>query len=108
MIGLYWSIKSKGTIGSVVGAVAVAGALGGILGLCGMALGNSANVIGALFAAFSPVNLVWALVYPANTIAASVANGLGTGRISMVVGVLIAAVGYGFLVYMLHNMSRYY
>ena len=71
-----------------------------------MALGNSTNIIGALFASFSPVNLVWALVYPANTIAASVAKGLGPGRISMVVGVLIAAVGYGFLVYMLHNMIK--
>ncbi len=106
MIGLYWSIKSKGTIGSVVGAVAVAGGLGGVLGLCGMAAGNGANVIGAVLTPFSPVNLVWALVYPSNTIGASVAKGLGTGRISMVVGALLAAVVYGIIVYMIHNMIK--
>ena len=106
MIGLYWSIKSKGTIGSVVGAVAVSGAIGGILGLCGMVSGNGMNVIGAVLTTLSPVNLVWALVYPADTIAASVANGLGAGRISMVVGALLAAVGYGIMVYVIHNMIK--
>ena len=106
MIGLYWSIKSKGTIGSVVGAVAVAGGMGGVLGLCGMASGNGLSVIGAVITTFSPVNLVWALVYPAGTIGASVAKGLGTGRLSMVVGALLAAVGYGIMVYMLHNMIK--
>jgi len=106
MIGLYWSIKSKGTIGSVVGAVAVAGALGGLLGLCGMVGGSSAGVLGAVITAFSPVNLIWALVYPADTIGASVAKGLGAARIGMIVGALLAAVGYGIVVYMLHNMIK--
>ena len=106
MIGLYWSIKSKGTIGSVVGAVALAGAGAGILGLCGMASGNGMIVIGAVVTALNPVNLIWALVYPADTIAASVAKGLGQGRISMVVGALLAAVVYGIMVYVIHNMIK--
>ncbi len=106
MIGLYWSIKSKGTIGSVVGAVALAGAGSGVLGLCAMAAGNSMPVIGAVITTLSPVNLIWALVYPADTISGSVKSGLGTGRISMVVGALLAAVVYGFIVYMFHNMIK--
>ncbi|MCH8259381.1 MAG: ABC transporter permease subunit [Planctomycetes bacterium] len=106
MIGLYWSIKSKGTIGSVVGAVAVAGAASGVLGLCAMATGNSMPVIGAVVTTLSPVNLIWALVYPADTISGSVASGLGTGRISMLVGAILAAVVYGFIVYMAHNMIK--
>ncbi len=106
MIGLYWSIKSKGTIGSVVGAVAVAGALGGILGLCGVVIGDNTPVIGAILTTLSPVNLVWALVFPADTIGASVAKGLSAGRISMVVGALLAAVGYGIMVFVIHNMIK--
>ena len=74
--------------------------------LCGMASGNGLSVIGAVLTTFSPVNLVWALVFPADTIGASVAKGLGPGRLGMVVGALLAAVGYGILVYMLHNMIK--
>ena len=89
-----------------MGAVAVAGAASGVLGLCAMATGNSVPVIGAVVTTLSPVNLIWALVYPADMISGSVASGLGTGRISMLVGALLAAVVYGFIVYMFHNMIK--
>ena len=35
MVGLNWSLKSKGTIGSVVATVGIVGVVGGIVGLCG-------------------------------------------------------------------------
>jgi len=91
---------------SVAGAVALAGAGSGVLGLCAMAAGNGMPVIGAVITTLSPVNLVWALVYPAEIISGSVKSGLGTGRISMLVGALLAAVVYGFIVYAVHNMIK--
>ena len=41
MVGLYWSIKSKGTIGSVIGAVGFVVVLVGVLSLCGIPAGRS-------------------------------------------------------------------
>jgi ABC-type transport system involved in multi-copper enzyme maturation permease subunit len=35
IIGLKWSLQSKGTLGSVVATVGVAGAIAGVVGLCG-------------------------------------------------------------------------
>ena len=44
MVGLHWSIRSRGTIGSIVASVAVVLTVGGILGLCGVAAGSSIDV----------------------------------------------------------------
>src|SRR5690606_1364784 len=52
MIGLQWSIKSKGTIGSVIAAVGIVFAIVSVLSLCGFASGGSLNVVGGVLNTF--------------------------------------------------------
>ncbi|MCZ6852060.1 MAG: ABC transporter permease subunit [Planctomycetota bacterium] len=107
MIGLHWSIKTKGTIGSVVAAVLVAGGVTGVLGLCGLASGNKIPIVGAVINTLSPVNLLWAIVYPAKAIlTGSTPKDIMAARINMVVGALLAAGGYATLVYLMLTTMR--
>jgi len=107
MIGLHWSIKSKGTIGSVVGAVLIAGLFAGVLGLCGIGAGRNLPYVGALITAANPVNLLWAVVYPASTIEKSLMTSVAAGRTWMLMGSVLAAVVYAAVVYGMHtNMTR--
>ena len=64
MIGLQWSLKSKGTLGAVVGTVAIVFIVSGILGLCGWASGADMPVVGPVLAALSPASVLDALVAP--------------------------------------------
>ncbi len=108
MVGLYWSIKSKGTIGSVVGAVLTAGAVGGLVGLCAVPAGRSIDVVGAFMAAFTPMNLLWAAIYPALAIPSSLdTTDTTAARVSILVGAVVAAAAYTGIVYGMHsNMKR--
>ncbi len=111
MVGLHWSIRSKGTITSVVAAVAVVLAVAGVLSMCAIPAGHGASWLGGALASFTPVNLVFALVYPASTIPSALDTGAGTstvgGRASLVVGAFLAAIVYSALVYaMFVNMKN--
>ena len=106
MVGLHWSIKSKGTIGSVIAAVMVVGVLAGVLGLCGLAAGKQMPGIGAVVTSLSPLNLLIAIVKPALMIPKSLTNDPDTGRIALFVGAAVAAVAYGFGVYLMHKMMK--
>ncbi|MCZ6734205.1 MAG: hypothetical protein O7F17_11005 [Planctomycetota bacterium] len=92
---------------STVAAVLVAGGLTGVLGLCGLASGNKIPLVGAMINTLSPVNLLWAIVYPAKAIlTSSTQNEIITARISMVVGALLAAGGYATVVYLMLTTMR--
>ena len=107
MIGLHWSIKSKGTIGSVIAAVFVAGALAGVLGVCAWPAGQEMPILGAAMSALSPINLLWAIVYPAATIPKSLAADPVGSRTAMVVGAALAAGCFSAVVYgMMTTMKR--
>jgi hypothetical protein len=107
MIGLQWSIKSKGTIGSAVGAVFATGVAGLVLGLCGMAAGGSIPVIGGFMSAFTPVNLVNAVVTPEATAGSTLESGLGPFRTALAIGsVAAAAAGAGVVWAMRSAMQR--
>jgi hypothetical protein len=86
MVGLQWSIKSKGTIGSAVGAVAATGTVALMLGLCGIAGGQSIPWIGSMMNALMPLNLVAAIVTPESLAPRTVEEGLMVHRIALVVG----------------------
>ncbi|MHC4810826.1 MAG: ABC transporter permease subunit [Planctomycetota bacterium] len=64
MVGLHWSIRSKGTIGSVIAAVGVVLAVAGVLTACGRIGGGQMGVFGGVLAAASPANLLLAIVDP--------------------------------------------
>jgi ABC-type transport system involved in multi-copper enzyme maturation permease subunit len=107
MVGLQWSIKSKGTIGSAVGAVFATGVAGLVLGLCGMAAGGSIPVVGGFMSAFTPVNLVNAVVTPEATAGSTLESGLGPFRTALAIGsVAAAAAGAGVVWAMRSAMQR--
>ncbi|MCI0674794.1 MAG: ABC transporter permease, partial [Phycisphaerales bacterium] len=107
MVGLQWSIKSRGTIGSVIMAVFIVIAIVGVLSLCGMASGGNMDVVGGVINTWSPINLLFAIVYPGNTIPSAFTRSVAAGRISLIIGAMIAAVAYSALVYGMHsNMKR--
>jgi ABC-type transport system involved in multi-copper enzyme maturation permease subunit len=94
MIGLQWSLRTKGTIGSVMAAIGVIGAIGLVLGVCAAALGGSIPYVGAAAAAASPLNMLFATVDPNQWISESM-DDLGAARTSLVIGTIIACLGYG-------------
>ena len=107
MVGLHWSIRSRGTIGSVIAAVFVVLTVAGVLSLCGVATGHNLSVVGGVIATFSPINVMFALIYPADTIPSALQGGVAPGRVSLIVGSLITAIGYSLAVYAMHtNMKR--
>jgi hypothetical protein len=107
MVGLQWSIKSKGTISSVISAVAIVLAVAGVLSLCAVPAGANLSLPGSALVAFSPINLVFAVVYPADTITSAMADSVGAARTSLVIGAAIAAAFYAAIVYGMHtNMKR--
>ncbi len=102
MIGLQWSLKSKGTLSAVIGTVAIVAVVSGILGLCGWASASDMPIIGPALASLSPASLLDALVVPAQRLAETVdsgTDGLLTARIALAVGALISAGIYIGIVY---------
>ncbi len=102
MIGLHWSLKSKGTLSSVVGTVAVVFITSGILGLCGWASGSDMPVVGPALTTLSPASLLDALISPVTRLDETVNSsptGLNTARISLAIGALISAAIYLAIVY---------
>ncbi len=104
MVGLHWSIRSKGTIGSVVAAVLIVGAIAGILGLCAVPAGQDFPLVGAFAASVSPVNLLFALVYPAETIPSSITA--AAGRPMLAFGAIFAAAVYAGVIYGMHTTNK--
>lgn len=106
MVGLQWSIKSKGTIGSAVGAVFATGVAGLVLGLCGLAAGRSIPGLGAFMNALTPINLVAATVTPEAVADEMLAQGVGAYRVSLAVGACAAAgAGLG-VVWAMHSAMK--
>lgn len=105
MVGLQWSLRTKGTIGSVMAAMGVVGAIGLVLGTCAAAFGNNVPYVGAAAAAASPLNMLYAIVDPATSISRSLEDMRGA-RTSLVVGTLAASVMYGVACYSMHAAMR--
>jgi len=110
MVGLHWSIRSKGTIGSVVAAVGVVIAVAGVLGTCAIPAGENFAFVGGFMSAMTPVNLLYAQVFPTDAIPKSFAAGgaasIGGGRLSVVIGAVVAAGGYVTIVTLMHTNMK--
>lgn len=105
MVGLQWSLRTKGTIGSVMAAIGVLGGLGLLLGFCAGALGANIPYVGAAAAAASPLNMLYATVDPANAIRDSLQD-QAAGRTSLVIGTLAACVLYGVACVAMHGAMK--
>lgn len=110
MVGLQWSLKSKGTLGSVVGTVGVVGVVAGVVGLCGWGAGSDIAVLGPVLAGLSPASLVYALIHPVEGMRETISNGgadLTSPRIALMIGSVVGGLSYVGIVYGIHaNMVR--
>ena len=110
MVGLQWSIKSKGTISSIICAVGIVLLVTFVLSVCAVPSGKNLSVLGSAIVTCSPINLVFAAVYPAQTIPSALGQGAPSfmaARASLVLGAAFSAVIYAAIVYGMHaNMKR--
>ena len=103
VVGLLWSLRSKGTLSSVVGAVGVVGTASLIIGACGWMAGVDAAYIGASLAALSPASAVRACVIPGTALFDTINDaGLSAARFWMACGGVASVVIYGFIVWGVH------
>ncbi len=105
MIGMQWSVKTKGTIGSVIAASLVVFAIGGFLGMCGLTAGRGVPYVGAALSALNPVNLLVAVVDPAEAIPESLGDQTAA-RVSLIVGSVGAIFVYGLAVFAMHAQLK--
>ncbi len=106
MIGLQWSIKSKGTIGSAVGAVAATGAVAVMLGLCAGATGKGIPVVGAFMNGLTPFSLVVSIVAPETSMSGSLEAGVQGSRIALFVGSVVGVCGFALAVWVMHAATK--
>jgi len=103
VVGLLWSLRSKGTLASVIGAVGVVGTASLIIGSCGWMAGQDAPLIGPALASLSPASAVRACVFPGDALFETISqNGLATARVWMAGGALASLVIYGLIVWGVH------
>lgn len=111
MVGLKWSIQSKGSIGSVVSTVLVVGTIAGVIGFCGFTAASSLEMIGPVLASFSPGSQVYAAIMPETGMYGTVKDGnLDSARVGLILGAFIAAgvsvaIVYGLRATLVHNFD---
>ena len=101
MTGLAWSVRSKGTIGSVFAATGAVLTAAGAVGLCGIAAGSGIPYVGAAINALTPFNLAIASVEPGVLIPESLDDPVSRVT-SLLVGALAAAAIYVGITYGMH------
>jgi hypothetical protein len=102
MVGLQWSLKSKGTIGSVISTVGMVGVVAGIVGLCGWQAGIKMPVVGSALSVSTPLNALFSCIETAAAFRDQNVDGPGdlmVARISLTIGALVAG-GVYFLIVM--------
>ena len=100
VIGLQWSLKSKGTISAVVGTVGVLGVSLVTAGVCGWNAARAVPVLGPALAAFTPFSATWPLVDPAAGFSGILqqVDDLFGARLFLAVGGVASAAAYAGLV----------
>lgn len=96
MVGLQWSVGSRGVIGSTVGALGVVVGAIAVLGLCGAVSMPEIPVLGPIVACLSPLNLTRAAVMPETALPASLGDPVAM-RVGFVTGALLATTAYAVL-----------
>jgi len=99
MLGLSYSLKSRGSIGSVLAAFGVVALIAGLTGACGYKAAADLAIAGPALAGLNPATAVHASIFPAEAMATTIApqggsgdaGGPGTARASLAIGAAIAA-----------------
>jgi ABC-type transport system involved in multi-copper enzyme maturation permease subunit len=112
MVGLSWSLKSKGTIGSVVSTVGVVGVIAGIVGMCAFQSGRNIAFVGPVLTALSPATAAFAGIFVEGALAETIntTGAIDGARLGLLIGSLVSAgiwIGlvYGLRANMTHNFD---
>ncbi|MEE2906438.1 MAG: hypothetical protein VX527_01255 [Planctomycetota bacterium] len=105
MIGLHWSIRSRGTIGSIVAAVLILFAIIGLLGACGLTAANSVPYLGVCLTTMNPGNLILLLDDPARWLQSSWVNEDSTTTIQwlLIIGSVVSGSIYVAIAWAMHR-----
>ena len=109
IIGMQWSLKSKGTIGSVVGTIAVVAIIAGTLGLCAWNVSKQIPFLGPALSTASPAAATFSVIAPDEALAglSPSSGGLTSARVGLAIGALVVAGLYALAVYLMHaSMTR--
>lgn len=109
IIGMQWSLRSKGTLGSVTAAVAIIGAIAGTAGLCAWNASAQLPVLGPVLGALSPISAAYSSIVPEAGMDKTMmgSGGEAGARMALFIGALVAVVLYGVVVYAVHGaMTR--
>jgi ABC-type transport system involved in multi-copper enzyme maturation permease subunit len=105
MVGLNWSLRSQGTLSSVIATVGIVAAVFSVISLCGWRAASDIQMVGPALASLSPASAVYVLVNSGEASATSLSS-MATGqpglRTAVVIGAMIAAAFYAVVVYALH------
>jgi ABC-type transport system involved in multi-copper enzyme maturation permease subunit len=100
MVGMNWSVKSKGVLGAVIWSVGILSVISLVLGFCGYQAVSSIPVIGPLINSFSPVTHLLVIINPYENVAGMLEQPV-PGRWNLFMGACVATLGYGVMVYVL-------
>ena len=109
IVGMLWSLRSRGTIASVASTVGVVAAVAGTIGLCAWNASQQIQIIGPVLGAASPASAAFALIFPEEGMFTTInrSGELMGARTCLLVGALISAVLHGVVVWSLHaSMTR--
>ncbi len=92
VVGMLWSLRSRGQLGAVAATVGVVVAVAGLVGLCAWNAGGQLNVLGPALAASSPASATFAAVFPETGMRESVrADNLAGARVALLIGGVVFA-----------------
>lgn len=109
MLGLQWSLRSRGVLSAIATTLGIAGAVTGILGLCGWHAGTDLQFVGPALAGLSPASALRAMVAPDAALTETLMQDPSgvSARVSLGLGCLASALGHGLAVYGIRaNMVR--
>lgn len=106
MIGLQWSIRSKGTISSIIAAVMIMLVVVGVIGLCGTASGQGIPYLGAIISSASPFNLIFAAFMPGSAIPSTLQEARASYGLTLLSGAAIAGLIYVGIVLGMHASMK--
>jgi ABC-type transport system involved in multi-copper enzyme maturation permease subunit len=114
MIGMSFSLRSRGVLGSVAQTVGVVGVVAGMVGLCAWRAAADVPLLGPVLAALNPAAAIVATIQPEVALQETVVRstgGMGAARTALIIGGLVslaihAAIIYGLVTAMTRNFDQ--
>jgi ABC-type transport system involved in multi-copper enzyme maturation permease subunit len=106
VIGLQWSLKSKGTLASVTKTFGIIAVTSGVVGACAWRAGSDIAFIGPALTCLNPATAIFALVHPDEGVLATLRSdtgGRGVVQISLLLGAGASTLLFLVIIYSMHT-----